>query len=455
MLNVITEVSKYAMLAIMIIYTLFNFAAIKVKRLRTVRFFCGMQLAMVFFLLGLGYLILVLRTQDYTIALFCLLQFAAYFFYYKLFGKIYRRCSRVIISNTILLFGIGIMMLTRLDYDRAFKQFGIGMAAFALSMLIPTIIKHFKKIAKLAWLYAILGIGLLVLVWRMGNTSYGAQLTLALGPIQLQPSEFVKISFVFFTAAMFSKSRTFKQVVITTIVAAIHVGVLVASTDLGSGLVYFMSYLFMIYVATHKIRYFAAGLGAGAVAAVGAYGIFDHVRIRVQMWQNPFSDYENKGYQLAQSLFAISSGGWFGLGLCQGYPNSIPLARNDFIFSAICEELGIIFACCLVLIYLGFLIQLFRVSTRIEGIFYQIVGVGLAAMLGVQVFLHVGGVTAMIPSTGITLPLISYGGSSVLSTMITIGIIQGLHITSDGMTAKQRAKKEEAQLLKGGESYER
>ena len=148
------------------------------------------------------------------------------------------------------------------------------------------------------------------------------------------------------------------------------------------------------------------------------------------MWKDPFSDYDNKGYQLSQSLMALSSGGLFGLGLCGGYPNTIPLARNDFIFSAICEELGLIFGALLILIYLGFIIQLFWISIRIKGRFYQLLGTGFAAMVGVQVFMHIGGATALIPSTGITLPLISYGGSSVLSTLIIVGIIQGLCITA-------------------------
>lgn len=456
MTNVITEVSKYLMLIIMVIYTFFNFIAIGVRTEKRKKSLCAKQLFMVFLLLTLGYLIIILRKEDYTIAIFFAVQFVFYLAYYRLFIRFYKRASRLIISNSILLFGFGVMFLTRLDYTRAITQFSIGAAAFAVSMLIPVIIKKLPVLAKWAWLYAIVGIGLLAVVWRLGSTTYGAQLTLSLGPVAIQPSELVKISFVFFSASMFAKSRSFKQVFLTAIVAAVHVLILVASTDLGSGLVYFVSFLFMIFVATHKPGFFAAGIGAGAAAAVGAYAVFDHVRIRVKMWLDPFSDYENKGYQLAQSMFAISSGGWFGLGLCKGYPNSIPLARNDFIFSAIIEELGIIFACCLLLIYLGFLIQLFRVSTRIDGMFYQIIGVGLASMIGIQVFLHVGGVTRMIPSTGITLPLVSYGGSSVLSTMITIGVIQGLNIISDGMTAKQRAGAQEKELEAeaGGELIE-
>lgn len=454
LIDVVTEISKYLMLFIMVIYTLFNFIAIRVKTPKRVRSLCRKQIFMVFLMLVLGYLILFLRTDEISIAIFGIAQMIFFIAYYVVFTMLYPQCSRVIITNTIFLFGFGLLIQARLDYDYAVKQALIGVAGFVLSMFIPAIISHFKKLARFAWLYAIVGIGLLGAVMVLGTTTYGAQLTLSLGPIQLQPSEFVKITFVFFTASMFAQSRSFKQVLITSIVAGAHVLILIASTDLGSGFVYFIGYLFMIYVATHKIRYMFIGLGAGAVAAVGAYSLFSHVKVRVQMWIDPFVDYNNKGYQLAQSLFAISSGGWLGLGLGQGYPNTIPLARNDFVFSAICEEMGIIFSCCLILIYLGFAIQLFRVSTRLRSLFYQIIGVGFAAMIGIQVFMHIGGVTKLIPSTGITLPLISYGGSSVLATMLIIGVIQGLYIKSDGLTAKQRAKLEEQMLDEGGAPYE-
>ncbi|MBQ7247427.1 MAG: FtsW/RodA/SpoVE family cell cycle protein [Lachnospiraceae bacterium] len=449
MITVVTEISKYLILAVMVIYTIFNFIAIRIKSAERAKSLCFKQLCMVFLMLTLGYLILLLRTQDYSLIAFFAIQMAFYMLYYRLFARLYPTCSRVIISNTILLFGVGLLMITRLDYGRSIRQFIIGIAAFIISFFVPVIVRKFKALARFAWLYALLGIGLLVVVWRMGSTTYGAQLTLSVAGVALQPSEFVKISFVFFTASMFRRDQSFAMTVMTTAIAAVHVLVLVASTDLGSGLVYFVSYLFMIYVATHRMRYMAAGAAAGAAAAVGAYYLFDHVRIRVAMWLDPFSDYSGKGYQLSQSLFAISSGGLFGLGLAQGRPGSIPLARNDYIFSAICEEMGLIFACCLVLIYLGFILQLFGVSTRLESRFHQILGVGFAAMIGFQVFLHIGGVTKMIPATGITLPLVSYGGSSVLSTLIIIGVIQGLNISSDGLTAKQRARVREEELEAG------
>ncbi len=428
MVNLVTDVSKYLMLIIMVLYTILNFYVLRKQDVRWQNRVCRKQIFLVFLLQFLGYLIIYLRTMELRMLVFYGIQVVFFLVYFILFKTIYPQSSRVLLSNLVFLFSIGLMVLTRLNVDLAEKQFVIGMAAAAITLFIPVIISKLKALSRWAWLYAIVGVALLLLVWAVGDTEYGAQLRIRIGSFALQPSEFVKLSFVFFTASMFQKGTSFPRVVVTTIVAAAHVLILVASTDLGSGLVYFMSYLFMLFVATRQPLYFLGGLGAGSGAAVLAYHMFSHVRVRVAMWQNPFSDYENRGYQMAQSLFALSSGGWFGLGFYQGVPNSIPLAENDFIFSAICEELGIIFGICLVLIYLGFVLQMLWVSTWMDEIFYKIVGFGLAVTVGVQVFLHIGGVTKMIPSTGITLPLISYGGSSVVSTMLIIGVIQGLHL---------------------------
>ena len=428
MVNLVTDVSKYLMLIIMVLYTILNFYVLRKQDVRWQNRVCRKQIFLVFLLQFLGYLIIYLRNMELRMLVFYGIQVVFFLVYFILFKTIYPQSSRVLLSNLVFLFSIGLMVLTRLNVDLAEKQFVIGMAAAAITLFIPVIISKLKALSRWAWLYAIVGVALLLLVWAVGDTEYGAQLRIRIGSFALQPSEFVKLSFVFFTASMFQKGTSFPRVVVTTIVAAAHVLILVASTDLGSGLVYFMSYLFMLFVATRQPLYFLGGLGAGSGAAVLAYHMFSHVRVRVAMWQNPFSDYENRGYQMAQSLFALSSGGWFGLGFYQGVPNSIPLAENDFIFSAICEELGIIFGICLVLIYLGFVLQMLWVSTWTDEIFYKIVGFGLAVTVGVQVFLHIGGVTKMIPSTGITLPLISYGGSSVVSTMLIIGVIQGLHL---------------------------
>ena len=283
MINLLTEISKYLMLLIMILYTCLNFYVLKRSDLRWQNRICKKQIFFVFLLQFLGYLIIYLKTEDVKMLLFYLVQVVFFSLYFVIFKAIYPKCSRVLLSNMVLLFSIGLMVLTRLEFDKAERQFVIGVAACMITLVIPAIIKHLKMLSRWSWFYAIVGIGLLSVVWLIGDTSYGAQLTLSLGPVALQPSEFVKISFVFFTAAMFQKGQSFRRAVVTTVIAAIHVLILVASTDLGSGLVYFVSYLFMLYVATHRVWYLAAGFGAGSAAAVAAYHLFYHVQVRVAM----------------------------------------------------------------------------------------------------------------------------------------------------------------------------
>ena len=227
---------------------------------------------------------------------------------------------------------------------------------------------------------------------------------------------------------MFYQSLEFKTILVTTVVAALHVVIMVASKDLGGALIFFITYVAMLFIATGRWSYLLAGAGCGAGAAVLAYQLFDHVRRRVFAWSNPWADIDNTGYQITQSLFAIGTGGWFGMGLSQGLPRKIPVVEKDFIFAAISEEMGAIFAICVLLICLGCFLQFMMIATRMQAVFYKLIALGLGLEYIIQVFLTVGGVTKFIPSTGVTLPFVSYGGSSILGTFILFGIIQGLYI---------------------------
>ena len=308
------------------------------------------------------------------------------------------------------------------------RQFAIVAAAAVVTWIIPFIIDRVWQLVKIPWVYGMLGLALLVVVCLVGNTSFGAQLSLTIKGISIQPSEFVKITFVFFVATMFYRSTEFKQVVITTAVAAAHVLVLVLSKDLGSALIYFVTYLMMLFVATSNWAYLGSGLAGGSLAAVIAYKLFAHVRRRVEAWRDPWSDIDDKGYQVTQGLFAMGTGGWFGMGLYQGMPEKIPVVDKDFIFAAVSEELGAIYAICILLICVGCFLQFMIIATKMQAMFYKLIAFGLGTMYITQVFLTVGGVLKFIPSTGVTLPFVSYGGSSILATFILFNIIQGLYI---------------------------
>ena len=303
----------------------------------------------------------------------------------------------------------------------------LAVAALILTALIPLFVRKLEFLNKLAYLYAIFGIGGLGLVAVAGSTDYGAKLNISLGPVTVQPSEFIKILFVFFLAAMLYDIRHKRQIYIATAIAGLHVLLLVAARDLGGAAIFGVAFLAMLYVATRRLELFLGGLGIGMLGAFVASKIFTHVQNRIMAWLDPISVIDSQGYQVAQSLFAIGTGGWFGSGLYEGMPEKIPVVSKDFVFAAISEEMGGLFALCLIFIYINCFLMFFNISMQIRDRFYKLVALGLGTVYGIQTFLTLGGVIKFIPSTGVTLPLVSYGGSSLLSTMILFAVIQGLY----------------------------
>lgn len=428
MTRLIIEISKYVLIALIVLYTLQCYLAFVKKDEDSREFLFLRQNVVMFCIHFVAFMVFYLKMERPMLLYFYGAQVLYLLAALVFFRNLYPRASKLIINNMCMLITIGFIMLTRLSYDQSTKQFTILAVGTVIALIIPVIIRKMRILTKWAWVYAVLGIGLLGVVAVIARSTYGAKLSLSVGGITLQPSEFVKILFVFFAAGMLAKSIEFKNIVLTTALAALHVLILVISTDLGSALIFFITYLMMLYVATKDIRYLLAGFAAGALAAVAAYFLFSHVRVRVEIWQDPFKEYEGGGYQVAQALFAIGAGGWFGTGLFQGSPGAIPIVDQDFMFAAIVEELGGIFAVCLILICMSCFIMFVNISMKLEEDFYRYVAFGLGCLYGVQVFLTVGGAMKMIPMTGVTLPLISTGGSSLLSTLASFSIIQGLYI---------------------------
>ncbi|MBQ6834417.1 MAG: FtsW/RodA/SpoVE family cell cycle protein [Lachnospiraceae bacterium] len=428
MTNLIVEISRYLIILLITIYTYYNFRYFAMKGEEDRNFVCGRQQVCVLMLHFLANLLIFLHTQSEELVLFYGVQVLFFLSYTYLYRFFYRNVSRLLVNNVCMLICTGMIILTRLNPEKAMRQFVIIVISAVVTWIIPLIIDRVWQLVKIPWVYGILGLALLLIVCVIGNTSYGAQLSLTVGGISVQPSEFVKISFVFFVAAMLYRSTEFKHVVVTTAMAAAHVLVLVASRDLGSALIYFVTYLMMLFVATSNWFYLGAGLAGGSGAAVLAYRLFAHVRRRVEAWRDPWADIDDKGYQVTQGLFAMGTGGWFGMGLYQGMPAKIPVVDKDFVFAAIGEELGGIYAVCILLICLGCFLQFMLIATKMQAMFYKLIAFGLGIMYITQVFLTVGGVLKFIPSTGVTLPFVSYGGSSILSTFVLFNIIQGLYI---------------------------
>ncbi len=428
MVHLVTEFSKYLMIFLFMFYTYYSFAVLRAKDTERRRGMYRRQTACMLLLHLDAYIVIFGNMREVRYLIFYVAQVLFVIFVFVLYRAIYRKSARLIVNHMCMLMLIGFIILTRLDFSSAVRQFEIAVIATVVTIFIPQLVRKLKFLRKFTWIYAAVGIVALGAVLLFGRISGGAHISFTVAGVTLQPSEFVKIIFVFFVACMLYKTTNFRQVLITTIVAAVHVLILVMSTDLGAALIFFITYVIMLFVATRKPAYLAGGAAVGVVAMIAATRIFSHVRVRVEAWRDPFANINGGGYQIAQSLFAIGTGSWFGLGLFQGIPNTIPVASSDFVFSAIVEEMGILFGICIVLVCFSCFMMFLNIAMQIKDMFYKLIALGLGCVYGVQVFLNIGGVIKLIPSTGLTLPLISYGGSSILCTIIMFAIIQGLYI---------------------------
>lgn len=428
MIQIVIQLAKILMILLIGLYTFECFSVMKRENTAVRKNIIKRQRVFMYMFHFTANLVLFAITEDFRYLIFYGIQTLIFLIFMNVYDLFYEKASPVVLNNMVLLLMIGLVMLSRLRFEHAIRQFVFITAAMILCTVVPLIIHKLTFLDRLQWLYATVGIVALLVVLVFANRTGGAKLAIPLGPISIQPSEFVKITYVFFVACMLKKDTSFRQVAITTFFAAIHVLILVASRDLGGALILFVAYMVMTFVATKDIRYFIIILSGGIMAAIGAYFLFGHVRVRVEAFLDPFADITGAGHQVAQSLFAIGTGGWLGLGLFQGMPRSIPVVESDFIFSAISEEMGLIFALCLLLVCVSCFIMILNIAMQIHNSFYRLVALGLGCVYGFQVFLMVGGVTKFIPSTGVTLPLVSYGGSSIVSTIMSFSIIEGLYI---------------------------
>ena len=428
MVNVIIHISKYILAILAASYAMKCFTVFSDRHEYDRGHVYIVQNVLMFFIHFICYLIIYLMTKDMKMLYFYAAQVVLFLVTLIVYGTVYKNASRLIINNMCYLLMVGFVILTRLDFDMAIRQFAIAVAAVCISLIIPAFILRVRVVDKWGKFLGIFGFLMIASVFVFGKSMYGATNWISIGGFSLQPSELAKIVFVFFIAAMLARDTSFRQIVITTAAAAGYVLVLVIEKDLGAAVIFFITYLVMLYVATRQFRYMALGVAAGSGAAVVAYQLFAHVRTRVIAWKDPWGNYNDAGYQIAQSLFAIGTGGWFGMGLFRGKPNTIPVVVSDFVFSAISEEMGALFAICLILVYFSCFLMFINISLQLVKPFYKLVAMGLSTAYGIQLFLCIGGVIKLIPHTGVTMPLISYGGSSVLSTIIIFAVIQGLYL---------------------------
>ena len=302
-----------------------------------------------------------------------------------------------------------------------------GLVSMAIGIVLMRVLRRYDR-----YLYWVMGLSLLFLVLPlvMGDWQNGAKNWIRLGRGEgapsLQPSEFVKLALILCLAAGLSGRPRLLKCLPVVAYAALLCVLLLMERDLGALLLYFLLTCVVFYAATSNGLLTLTGLGLGAGGAVAAYKLFPYVAKRVEMFQNPWSDPQDSGYQIIQALIAIGSGGLFGMGLGLGYPRNIPLYHSDFIFAAICEEFGLIFALGLLGVYLVIVLRGAWVAMNARTSFHALTALGVVALIALQTLVIVGGNAKLIPLTGVTLPYISAGGSSMVSMMGAAGLLLGV-----------------------------
>ncbi|MBP5194441.1 MAG: FtsW/RodA/SpoVE family cell cycle protein [Lachnospiraceae bacterium] len=429
------ELGKYINIVLLGLYTLISFVALKKKDTDPKNGIYGWLEFFVYVLFASSITCLALSQANagevesvkktfITGGLLLALLFA----YARMMYFLYPELNRLLLAHMQLLLSVGFVVQMRINYSRSVRQDIITAVSLVISLFIPELIYRFKQIKKLGLIFGGVGFAALAAVYVLGTITYGAKLSVTLFGFTFQPSEFVKILFTFLIAGILAKTPDVKHAAISAVCAAAFALMLVASRDLGMALIFFMMYVAMLKFGTGKEMYGLPAFAAFTLAAVASYFMFSHVKVRVHAWLDPWSDIDNKGYQLTQSLFAIGTGGWFGMGIGRGKPYTIPDVEKDFVFSAVAEESGVLFGILLILILLCVIFNMLLLAGRLEDKFYRIVVMGLAVCFGTQVVLTIGGGTRFIPLTGVTLPLVASGGSSAMATCLLFAVIQGISL---------------------------
>ena len=346
--------------------------------------------------------------------------------------RFYPDGDKFILIFASILAVVGVATLYRINRVTAIKQLvwiAIGVVSYILIVVILPDLRSFAKYKKV---YMIITLVLMPLALIFGTELYGAKNWIIIGKvISFQPSEFGKIALVLYLASALATyenknnfKQDFKELWQPALVAGFSMGCMVLQRDLGSALIFFGISTTLLYVATSKKKYVFTALGLAAIGSVAGYSMFRHVRERVKIWLDPWKYALGESYQIVEGMYSIAAGGLFGVGVGQGHFQNLPVKESDMIYAIICEEFGVIFAIGLMIIYFLLFYRGIRAAFVTDDKYSQLIAVGFSTMIACQTLVIIGGIFAVIPLTGITLPIISYGGSSVLTIFFALGILQ-------------------------------
>ncbi len=347
---------------------------------------------------------------------------------YNLAALIFRHVDRITLVICFFLASVGLVMLARLNLETAWRQLIWLVIGTVVLYVTIVIIKRATDFGRLNYLMMVGAFGLIAFSFLFAKTVGGARNWVNIGGMSLQPSEVAKVLYIIVSAYFFAERRPTLAIIAYAGFAGACIITLVLSNDLGAALLYAGTFLVMFFAGTGRTLLTFAGLGVAGAGAVASYYMFPHVKTRVQIWQDPWSYHRTQGYQIVQGLMAIAAGGAFGAGLGLGFPNAVPVNTSDFIFAIICEEFGVIFGAILILLYLVFIVRGMIIAMNAGSRFDALLVFGATCMLSLQSFIIIGGVIKLIPLTGITLPFISAGGSSMLACLTLVGIIEGVNV---------------------------
>ena len=362
------------------------------------------------------------------------------------------RLDKTLLNMVLFLCSVSIILLfgvTRNNAALNYMQAIFALIGIVAMFVVFGFMKHFSKWGKLSVVLFIVSVVALMAPRFFGsvNGAYNwIKLRIGGRVLTVQPSEFVKQALIIILAHCFSREKWGFRI-LGIAAAVIFCGILAIQGDFGALLLYFVVTIAMYYASTGNLLVTGAGLGCGLAAAVGAYFLSDNVRNRVMIWLDPWSHYNGKGYQLVQSLIAIASGGLFGMGLGSGSPRVVPLYDTDFVFSSICEQLGLVFALAVMAVYFVIVMRGMSISVNSRTPFYCLAALGESVLIGAQAMLIIGGNVQLLPLTGVTLPFVASGGSSLVASFCGLGILQAVASINRRQDVEDRKRQKER---KGG-----
>lgn len=341
----------------------------------------------------------------------------------------FTKSDNILLLIVNMLFSIGVAIIYRLDPKLGRRQLQFYLVGVILFFITYFILKSYKKWDKLILFYSGVSIALFAVTLVFGSYLGGAKNWIIIADkISVQPSEFIKVPLAFFIASFYTNfnkislkpfGRYFMNFMIY-----VFIGFLFLQKDLGTALIFFGVLILSQFVYEKDRKLIFVNMFFMILGSIVAYFLFGHVRIRVATWLDPWSDIEATGYQITQALFATASGGLFGTGIGLGRPDYIPVAESDFIFSAICEEMGVFMGVGVVLLFMILVYRAIKISLIQQNKFYSVLAFCIGVLFALQTFIILGGVLKLIPLTGVTLPFISQGGSSMLAGFILLGCLQ-------------------------------